>query len=161
MRARLGAPEGRVREERPRATRRTALIEALVALLVFAAGLLGIAALYAQGRIGGRNAELRARAVELAADLAERMRANRVAAETYGDARSGAGATGVRCDGVRCSPAELAHEDKAAWLGAVRQRLPGGAASVIARADGRGYTVTVMWREPALGPGKYALSFTP
>jgi type IV pilus assembly protein PilV len=145
-------------------SRRPSLVEALVALLVLGVGLLAIAALYTQGRVSDRSTELRARAVELAADLAERMRANRAAGEAYDDARSALGYLRLPCaqSGQRCTPEQLARHDKAEWLDAVRRALPGGRATV--RAGGPGhtlYTVALHWSEPALGAGDYALSFEP
>jgi type IV pilus assembly protein PilV len=147
-----------------RGARGPSLIEALVALLVLGVGLLGIAALYTHGRISDRSTELRARAVELAADLAERMRANRAAGAAYDDARSALGYVRLPCaqSGRRCTPEQLARHDKAEWLEAVRDGLPGASASV--RAGGPGhtlYTIALHWREPALGAGDYVLRFEP
>ena len=55
------------------------LVEVLVALVIFAVGLLGIAALHIEGLNAGRTALNRTQAVALASDLADRIRANRQA----------------------------------------------------------------------------------
>jgi type IV pilus assembly protein PilV len=53
------------------------LIEALVALVVLGVGMLGVAALYLDTLRGGRSALYRQQAVSLAADLGDRLRADR------------------------------------------------------------------------------------
>ncbi len=58
----------------PRHSRGFTLIEALVALVVLSIGLLGIAALYLDSLRAGRTAIYRTQAVNLAADLADRLR---------------------------------------------------------------------------------------
>jgi len=60
------------------------IVEVLVALVVLAIGLLGIAALYLNSLQSGRTAIYRTQAVNLAADLADRIRANRTAQAAYG-----------------------------------------------------------------------------
>src|SRR5512138_827355 len=53
------------------------LIEVLIALVVLAIGMLGIAAVYLEGLRASRDALLRTQAVILAADMGDRIRANR------------------------------------------------------------------------------------
>jgi type IV pilus modification protein PilV len=53
------------------------MVETLVALVVLAIGLLGIAALYLDSLRAGRTAIYRTQAVNLSADLADRIRSNR------------------------------------------------------------------------------------
>ena len=69
------------------------LVELLIALLVLSIGMLGIAALFAESLQAGRSAQLRTQAVSIAADLADRIRANHVSAGAY----AGTG-TGARAD---------------------------------------------------------------
>jgi type IV pilus assembly protein PilV len=112
------------------------LIEALVALVVLGVGMLGVAALYLDTLRGGRSALYRQQAVSLAADLSDRLRADRNACGNpvaYGT-----------CD--------------LAWQTALTTQLPGGAATVSSaqlRPPPAGYTqgltrytVTLTWREP-------------
>ena len=53
------------------------MVEALVALVVIAVGMLGIAGLYLSSLQASRSAKLRSYAVELASSIADRIRANR------------------------------------------------------------------------------------
>ena len=53
------------------------LVESLIALIVVSIGLLGIAALYVETLRFGRSAQNHTQAAYVAADLADRMRANR------------------------------------------------------------------------------------
>ena len=62
------------------------LVESLVALVVVSVGMIGIAALYGQGLGAGRTALFRTQAVNLAADMADRIRVNRLGAANYGGA---------------------------------------------------------------------------
>ena len=55
------------------------IVEALVALVVLSVGMLGIAALYVESLRAGRSAVYHTQAVNLAADMADRIRANRMA----------------------------------------------------------------------------------
>ena len=149
-----------VPKARPRGA---SLIEASVALVIFAVGLLGVAALYAQSRAAERATDVRARAVLLAADLAERMRANRAGVAGYDDARSGAGSFGLLCQaGSACGPLQMARFDKAQWLDAVRESLPAGAATVrAAGAPAGGYAIALTWTDLAAGADSYTLRTQP
>jgi len=69
------------------------LIESLVALLVISVGMIGIAGLYGQGLRASGTALYRTIAVNLAADMADRIRANR-----RGNAAYGGAATNGNCD---------------------------------------------------------------
>lgn len=59
------------------------IVEALVALVVLSIGMLGIAALYVESLRAGRSAIYRTQAVNLASDMADRIRANRNARASY------------------------------------------------------------------------------
>ena len=63
--------------------RGVSLVEALVALVVMSIGMLGIAALYIESVKANRGALLRTQAVALVLDMADRIRANRLARGTY------------------------------------------------------------------------------
>jgi type IV pilus modification protein PilV len=60
------------------------LIESLVALLVISVGMIGIAGLYGHGLRANGTALYRTIAVNLAADMADRIRANRRGNAAYG-----------------------------------------------------------------------------
>lgn len=129
------------------------VVESLVALVVIAVGMLGIAGLYLSSLQASRSAKLRSHAVELASSIADRIRANRDAAIAYNSAAYTTPAT-KNCDTTRCTPAQLAEDDLARWLADVRAGLPGGAAvtGTVAVTDraapaSDNYVITVTWRE--------------
>lgn len=130
------------------------IVEALVALVVIAVGMLGIAGLYLSSMQASRTAKLRAYAVELAGSIADRIRANRDAAAAYDtDAYGGAPAT-QDCETARCDAAALAEDDLARWLEDIRTTLPGAAAVTgtvtvtdRARPESDNYVINITWRE--------------
>ncbi len=88
------------------------MVEVLVALVVLAIGLLGIAALYLNSLQSGRTAIYRTQAVNLAADLADRIRMNRTAQAAYGTLFADAEVAVPACDTTGgCSDADLASTD--------------------------------------------------
>ena len=145
-----------------RGARGFSLIEVLVALVVLSVGLLGIAALYVTSVSSGRTATLRGQAVLLAADLADRIRANRGAGPTYDDATSGVGAVTAAClqGGGGCTPVQMANEDKFEWLALVAARIPNAVCTVqVVQPTPNTYTIRISWREPTIGNQSYSLSF--
>jgi type IV pilus assembly protein PilV len=137
------------------------LVEVLVALVVMAVGLLGIAALYVEGLRAGRTSVYRTAAVTLASDMAERIRANPAAGAAY--AGTGPGADNFCVNGVAdCSAEALADDDWFRWLDDIEQRLPAGASGRIAIEDLGTlveYDITVSWPEPGQDtPASYTLA---
>jgi type IV pilus assembly protein PilV len=137
------------------------LVEALVALVVLSVGLLGVAALYTWSLRDSRTALLRSEAVNLASDMADRIRANRAAGAEYDEGAVGAGEVTDTCLTDGCTPVEMAGTDKAQWLEALDATLPGGEGTVDVddTTEPFTYTVTVNWIEPSLGPQSYVLRF--
>ena len=122
------------------------LIEALVALVVLSVGMIGIAALYGQGLGAARTALYRTIAVNLAADMADRIRANRFARAAY----SAPGAPHPCGPGgaTACTPAQLAAYDKLAWSALVDGELPGGVGTVVfTPGTPPAYAITVSWQD--------------
>jgi type IV pilus assembly protein PilV len=111
------------------------LVETLIALLVLSIGLLGIAALHVETLRAGRSALLHARAASIAADLAERIRANRLPPDAYADAGGNARAIA----------------DLGEWHALVAAELPAGAGEIrfVAGTDTTpsSYTIRVRWTE--------------
>jgi type IV pilus assembly protein PilV len=101
------------------------LVEAMVSLVVLSVGMIGIAALYAQGLGAERTATYRSQAVNLAADMADRIRSNRL-----GQAAYAGGAANNGCDpqtgGANCTPAQMAAHDLFVWNQQVTALLPNG-----------------------------------
>lgn len=121
------------------------LIEILVAVLVFAVGLLGLVGAQISAKKNAMEALQRSVATGLARDLLERMRSNPGQLQAYQldnvppASPSAAAATACARSAVAagsafgCSPAELADHDLEEWL----QRLAGAAAVTTAGGDER------------------------
>ena len=127
------------------------LVESLVALVVVSVGMIGIAALYGQGLGAGRTALYRTQAVNLAADMADRVRVNRRGGANYGGA-----AANNNCDpggGADCTPAQMAAHDLFGWQAQVAAQLPGGIGAVqYTGTTPPTYTILVTWTEVGVGP---------
>lgn len=129
------------------------MVEVLVALVVLAIGLLGIAALYLNSLQSGRTAIYRTQAVNLAADLADRIRMNRTAQAAYGTLFADAEVEVAGCYTTGgCIETDLASSDLARWKGTLAQVLPNGQGQVVvtppvAAGEPTNYVVTVRWAE--------------
>ncbi|WP_418121316.1 type IV pilus modification protein PilV [Variovorax sp. 375MFSha3.1] len=135
------------------------MIEALVALLVLSLGLLALAGFQVRVLVDSVGASNQNLAMQLAGDMADRIRANPAAAATtpskYVTDWSAAAASGPKpsCEGARaaCNAAELAAHDIWGWKRAVAAALPGGVADVKASATAGGMLfLHVAWDEPAV-----------
>lgn len=142
-----------------RTARGFSMIEALVALVVLSVGMLGIAGLYVESLRSSRTALTRTNVVNLVNDLADRIRSNRLAGNSYalavGDTPDEAGCVVDN----NCTAADLAQDDLARWVVAVRAALPKredgsdpSTSVVYDAADTNGdpdqFTLNVSWREP-------------
>lgn len=106
------------------------LVEVLVALVVLTVGMLGVAVLYVEGLRLNRTSIYRTLAVGLAADMADRIRANSRVPGSY--AGTGPGANNGCVNGViACSRGEQAADDWFWWLQDIQSSLPAGAAAEI------------------------------
>lgn len=105
-----------------RNSRGLTLVEVLIAIVIFAIGLLGIAALQVAGLRYTKGSQARAIAALQAENMVDRMRANAVgvADGNYENPP----AESVDCGAAQCDdPAELAGYDWNRWLGETRQAL--------------------------------------
>ncbi len=151
------------------------LIEALITVLIFAIGLLGVVGLQAVALSSSSISNMRTEATVLATDMADRMRANRGAADGtpgvgYDDAAPAANACrsvyagAVEGAPAACTPEELAADDMSDWLDQVQQSLPAGEGVVCidstpddgddagaAGCDGVGdaYAIKIWWSQRA------------
>ncbi len=128
------------------------LVEALVALVVLSIGMLGIAALYVESLRAGRTALVRTTAVNLASDMADRIRANRAGGVTYDKDADDAGTLSDDCEqdgaSASCTPAVMANHDKAIWDAEVVRSLPAGIAQIdFTAGTPNAYVITVSWAE--------------
>jgi type IV pilus assembly protein PilV len=121
------------------------LIEVLIALLVLAIGLLGMASLTLVSVKSNQSASIRSQASSMAYDMAERLRLNRdraVTTDSYvTDGTAVPNDPGCKTDG--CTPAQVATLDLREWL---NQLALAGTTGTIARTENR-YTITVFWQE--------------
>jgi type IV pilus assembly protein PilV len=120
---------------------------------VLAVGLLGIAALLLKSLQSGRTATYRTQAVNLAADLADRIRANRTAQADYGTLYADTPAAVGACDTTGgCSDADLAATDLFRWKDTIADLLPEGQGQVVvtlpaAAGEPANYLVSIQWTE--------------
>jgi type IV pilus assembly protein PilV len=142
------------------------MVEVLVALVVLAIGLLGIAALYLSSLQAGRTAVYRTEAVTLAADLADRIRMNRTAQAAYGTLFADTEVAVPACSTTGgCSDADLASTDLSNWKAAIALLLPQGQGQVAvtlpaAAGEPTTYVVTVRWAELGeVAPVTFQLGF--
>jgi type IV pilus assembly protein PilV len=137
------------------------LVEVLVALVVLAVGMLGVASLFATSMHAGSGAIARMQAVSLAGDLADRIRANRRAGTAYMNAGTGANNNCIGPGSVSCTPDQMAANDIYVWQRQLAQAFPGGTATgTVKFADGTPatYTILVSWAEKD-GTQKYTMQF--
>ena len=113
------------------------LIEVLVAMLVLAIGLLGLAALQGQGLRFNHDAYVRTQATHMAYDIVDRMRLNRGNLADYTVASPNSG----------CNPTQSsAAMDLRCWYQSLDEQLPGGTGQIAANATTAGfYDVSVRW----------------
>lgn len=144
----------RQRSRSPRRERGITMVESLVALVILSVGMLGIAGLYVTGIKAGRSALLRTQAVNLASDMADRIRANRRAVTAYDMDEYGGAPTDQDCIGNDCTSAELAEDDLFRWQASIEAALPGRPLALAdvevfdaaAPAADR-YAISVTWHE--------------
>jgi type IV pilus assembly protein PilV len=89
------------------------LLEVLIALVILAIGLLGLAGLQMQGLKGNHGSHLRSQATFLAADILDRMQANRDQALVYNIALGSVPSMGG-----------IVEQDLSAWKDALNATLP-------------------------------------
>jgi type IV pilus assembly protein PilV len=130
------------------------IVEVLVALVVLAVGMLGMASLYVTTLRSSGTAVSRTQAVSLAADMADRIRANRFAKAVY---QTAAPAAKGCVDTGDCTREEMAANDLDVWQKQIDALLPGNdpkgtivyTAPTATTPDT--YTITVIWQEAERG----------
>jgi type IV pilus assembly protein PilV len=132
--------------------RGTSMIEVLVAMVVIAVGLLGLAGLQVRLQSSEMESYQRTQALLLVHDMASRIAVNRNHAASYPFAATAALGAGVACP---TASASIADRDLAEWCGALQGAAEtSGGSKVGAMIGGRGcvesvdgdYLVTVAWQ---------------
>ena len=120
-----------------------ALLEALVAVVVAAVGFIGAARMQTLGLTLNNSAQSRQKATLLGYQMADRIRANKLAfnAGAYNSPTGGA----TTCLATGCTPAALAAADVSEWKADVAAQLPSGTGVVCVDStpDDAGATPTV------------------
>jgi type IV pilus assembly protein PilV len=152
------------------------LIEVLIATLVLAVGLLGLAGLQATSIKNNLSAYKRSQATQLAYDMADRMRANRnesinlttgnvITTSTYLTMAPTAAVAQTNCTTVTgCSSAQMAQHDLFQWNAALNTALPGGTGTIAVATNV--FTITITWDDNSDGvinasDPNFAVSFQP
>ena len=158
-------------ESRGHRERGVSLLEVLVALLVMSVGLIGLAALQAKSMQANWEGVYGIRAVHLADQIIESMRANPAGAATYtsagqnnGCSDSGTGSSTA----TDCSATQMAQDDVWHWKQAISDKatgLPNGSGTVTQFASATPcassttrYQVKVTWQNSAT-PHSYSTYF--
>jgi type IV pilus assembly protein PilV len=146
------------------------LIEAMVAIVVMALGILGILGVQLRTLTDNQTGVRRAQAVRLIEDLSERLKANPDAignASAYESSWGATLSTPTNCSvatgfpGTSCTPAQLAAYDIDRWIRSVRAALPlGDAAIFISPSDTRELGVMIAWRANERGDSASDSAYT-
>lgn len=116
------------------------LLEVLVAMLVLAIGLLGLAGLVTSAMRNNLSASHRTQATWMAYDIIDRMRANRAVMSSYVTAMG----TAATCSASASTAGTVAVQDIAAWKNQLACALPAGNGSVSFPSSGRA-RVVIRW----------------
>ncbi len=144
------------------------LIEAMIALLIFSIGLMGMAALMLLSVKTNQSAYLRTQASFLAQSMADRVRANMGLVNSYNGTYSVATAAADPCaSGAACPPATMVTRDRAVWSRQLADSLPNPTAVIdcngnvmggVVHAGAAPYnglcTLTISWDEATLQRGQ-------
>jgi type IV pilus assembly protein PilV len=147
------------------------LIEVLIAMLVLAVGLLGLAGLQVTSLNNNQRAYFRSQATQLAYDMADRMRTN----ITLGNYNNQA-ATNDDCKAAACTPAQMAGYDLKQWNDQLAAQLPSGqgivcldstpvdvSSKAVPNCDGLGsaYAIKIWWDDDRSGAAaqRFVMSF--
>lgn len=138
------------------------LIEVMVALVVLAVGLLGMASLMVRSQQSNEGAYSRSQASILAYDIVERMRSNKVLANpletrkvSYATQNDAYALTALPtcatpASGQQAAGSAQATQDVAQWCQLVESSLPNvdkANTSIVRTAGSNLYTVTIQWQD--------------
>lgn len=132
----------------PSTQRGIGLVEVMIAVLVLAIGLLGLASMQTNGMRMNNGSMSRSQAVFLANDIVERVRANRVNRADYALPAAADGASNVGACNLNLgfnTANSVAVNDMAEWLNSLACLLPDADASIVLNVPTNRITVTVEW----------------
>jgi type IV pilus assembly protein PilV len=138
------------------------LIEVLIAMLVLAVGLLGLAGLQAASLKNNQSAYNRSQATQLAYDLADRMRANVAGKTSYTAILPSSATPKATClTTTGCSLADMATNDLYQWNLAVSTSLPNGIGTLDITPKPCTtniclYTITILWDDDHTGNSNFS-----
>lgn len=125
-----------------------ALLEALIALVILAFGVLGLLWMHQQALVQQRQQLMRSVAAGMADDLAERMHLNAPQRAMYAKAWGNAATGSPDCTTSACSREELAMWDMQQLQQSLKSQLPEGDAAVFALSDVAGWWgIVIAWRD--------------
>ncbi len=125
------------------------LIEVLVAVVILAVGLLGVAGLQARGLRNNLSAYQRSQATQLTYDMTDRMRANKAAANNYLTSFMAPTTAVVQGDcltvSTSCTAADMAQNDLFQWNADITSSgvLTSGIGTI--NVSGTVYAITITW----------------
>lgn len=132
------------------------MIEVLVALIILAIGLLGVAGVQTLAMKQTTNSHIRSQVSILAYDMVERIRANLEGAKAGEYNSISAAPTAPSC--TSCTPAQVAAQDANQWYSSLNDRIPGYTGASVALANGVA-TITINWTERDLGNDALAQTY--
>ncbi len=125
-----------------------ALLEALVALVILAFGILGLLWMHQQALAQQRQQLMRSVAMGVAEELAERMHLNAPQRTLYAKAWGAAATTAPDCAVTPCSRQDLAAWDMQQLQQNLQIQLPDGDAAVFALTDAaQWWGIVIAWRD--------------
>ena len=140
----------------PKHQRGIALIEALIAILIIALGILGVMGVQMRTLSDTQTGVRRAQAIRLIEDFSERLKVNPNAMhniDKFASSWTDKPSATKNCASVSCSNTELASFELAQWKTSVSQLLPGGNATIFVSEakptpdNRRELGVMISWRE--------------
>lgn len=133
------------------------MIEVLVAMLIFAIGLLGVAGMQSLALKSSDNSNIRSLVNIHAYEIVERMRANMPAVQS-GQYNAISGASTATSCLPNCTPAQLAAWDASEWHANLTADIPTATGTVV-YANGKA-VVTINWTERGLGNDAEAQTYS-
>ena len=125
-----------------------ALLEALMALLILAFGVLGLLWMHQQALMQQRQQLMRAIAMGIADDFAERMTLNAPQQALYAKPWGNVTNTAPDCSATACTRQDLAAWDMQQLQQSLRNQLPEGDAAVFALPSApNGWGIVIAWRD--------------